>query len=145
MGRLPKDTEDNGLSKAFLALAKRAAYQSLEDFYKTLEEHDVTLRESVQRICIVPKRMENSGLISLYEESWYLRGARQLLIVLNQSGCGLSIEKGKGSDVYNKAILDELLHNRESLAKFLQGASWRYYGHESDKKGKLVKVKIKFE
>lgn len=100
---------------------------------------------SVRRICIAPKRMENSGLISLYEESWYLRGARQLLIVLNQMGCGLSIERGKGSEVYNKAILDELLHNRESLVKFLQGASWRYYGHESDKKGKLVKVKIKFE
>ncbi len=38
MERLPKDTEDNGLSKAFLALAKRAAYQSLEDFYITLED-----------------------------------------------------------------------------------------------------------
>ena len=145
MERLPKDTEDNGLSKAFLALAKRAAYQTLEDFHKTLEEHDSTLRESVQRICIVPKRMENSGLTSLYEESWYLRGARQLLIVLNQMGCGLSIEQGKGSNVYNKAFFDELLHNRESLVKFLQGASWRYYGHENNKKGKLINVKIKFE
>lgn len=145
METLPKDTEDNGLSKAFLALTKRAAYHTLEDIYKTLEGYGVTPCGSEQRICTAPRRMENSGLISLYEESWYLRGARQLLIVLNQMGCGLSIEKGKGSDVYNKAILDELLQNRESLVKFLQGASWRYHGHESDKKGKLVKVKIKFE
>lgn len=57
MERPPKDTEDNGFSKAFLALAKRAAYQSLEDFYKTLEEHDATLCESVQRICTAQRRL----------------------------------------------------------------------------------------
>lgn len=54
MERPPKDTEGNGFSKAFLAFAKRAAYQTLEDIYKTLEEYGVTPCESEQRICIAP-------------------------------------------------------------------------------------------
>lgn len=50
MERPPKDTEDNGFSKAFLALTKRAAYQTLENVYKTLEECDVAPCESEDKI-----------------------------------------------------------------------------------------------
>ena len=86
--------------------------------------------------------------INLHEESFYLQGARDLLLRLQEmNAIPQFISKkdcAKGFQVYNKATIDEILYNRESLVKFLQGTGWRYYNHQSDKKGKLVSVKVEF-
>ena len=83
-------------------------------------------------------------MISLHEESFYLQGARDLLLRIEQMGCKVVFELGKDTKVYNEAVFKEILYNHESLVKFLQGTGWRYYDHQKDKKGKLVSVKIEF-
>ena len=83
-------------------------------------------------------------MISLHEESFYLQGARDLLLRIEQMGCKVVFELDKDAKVYNEAVFKEILYNRESLVKFLQGTGWRYYDHQSNKKGKLVSVKVEF-
>lgn len=53
--------------------------------------------------------------------------------------------KEKDGGVYNKSVFREILTERESLRKFLEGGGWRYSDHEKNKKGKLIKVKTIFE
>ena len=84
-------------------------------------------------------------MISLHQESIYLQGARALLLAIENQGGQIAIEKGKEGAIYNKAIFEELLHNREFLLHFLEQGSWQYHDHERDKKNKLVKVKVKFD
>ena len=82
--------------------------------------------------------------ISLHEESFYLQGARDLLLRLLEQGGGITYNQGKDDKIYSDAVFKEILHNRESLVKFLQGTGWRYYDHRRDKKNKLVGVKVEF-
>ena len=81
---------------------------------------------------------------NLHLESFYLQGARDLLLRLLEQGGGITYNQGKYDKIYSNAVFKEILYNRESLVKFLQGSGWRYYDHQSDKKGKLVSVKVKF-
>lgn len=85
-----------------------------------------------------------NGFASLHEESLFLRGVRSLLLRIQEQGGIITYNQGKDSKVYDKAVFDEILHNRESLVKFLLGEGWRYYDHQRDKKNKLVSVKVKF-
>lgn len=82
-------------------------------------------------------------------ESFYLQGARDLLLRLQEMNAipqFIGKKDGeKGLQVYNKATFDEILYNRESLVKFLQGTGWRYCEHQKDRKGKLVSVKVEFD
>lgn len=85
--------------------------------------------------------------VNLHLESIYLQGARDLLLRLQDMNAipqFMDRHSTKDCKVYNKATFDEILYNRESLAKFLQGTGWRYYDHQKDKKEKLVSVKIEF-
>lgn len=82
--------------------------------------------------------------ISLHKESFYLQGAKDLLLRLQEMNVYPQFVDTKDSKVYNKAVFDEILYNRESLVKFLQGTGWRYCDHQRDKKGRLVSVKIEF-
>lgn len=84
------------------------------------------------------------GLISLHEEAFYLQGARAMLLAIEHYGGRIAMTGGKEGAVYDKAVFDELLHNREFLLHFLEQGSWNYYDHQRDKKGKLTSVKIKF-
>ena len=81
---------------------------------------------------------------NLHLESFYLQGARDLLLRLLEQGGGITYNHGKDDKIYSDAVFKEILYNRESLVKFLQGSGWRYYDHQSDKKGKLASVKVKF-
>ena len=85
---------------------------------------------------------------NLHLESFYLQGARDLLLRLQEMNAIpqviTKIDCAKDCQVYNKATFNEILYNRESLVKFLQGTGLRYYDHQRDKKGKLVSVKVKF-
>ena len=81
---------------------------------------------------------------NLYLESIYLQGARDLLLKIEEQGGMIAYNQGKEDRVYSKAVFDEILYNRESLVKFLQGCGWRYYDHQHNKKGKLISVKVKF-
>lgn len=85
-----------------------------------------------------------NGVINLHEESLYLQGARSLLLRIQEQSGSITYNQGNVSIVYDKAVFDEILYNRESLVKFLQGTGWRYYDHQRDKKGKLVSVKVEF-
>ena len=85
-----------------------------------------------------------NGFINLHEESLYLKGARALLLRMLEYEDMIACKHNKESIVYTKAVIDEILHNRESLVKFLEGSGWRYYDHQCDKKNKLVSVKVKF-
>lgn len=52
----------------------------------------------------------------------------------------------KDSAVYDKAILDFLLSDRQNVKRYLEGANTiLFYDHVKDKKGKLVSVKAKFK
>ena len=81
---------------------------------------------------------------SLHLESIYLQGARDLLLKIESQGGMIAYNQGKEDRIYSKAVFDEILYNRESLVKFLQGYGWIYYDHEHNKKGKLISVKVKF-
>ena len=81
---------------------------------------------------------------NLHLESFYLKGARDLLLRMLEYEDMIACKHNKESIVYTQAVIDEILHNRESLVKFLEGAGWRYYNHQNDKKGKLVSVKVEF-
>lgn len=83
-------------------------------------------------------------MINLHKESIYLQGARDLLLRLEQGGATITYKQGKDSAIYDKAVFKEILEDRESLVKFLQGNGWRYYDHQKDKKNKLVSVKVEF-
>lgn len=82
--------------------------------------------------------------INLHLESLYLQGARDLLLRLEQQQATITWHHGKDSNVYDKAVVDKILHDRDSLVKFLQGSGWRYYDHQKNKKGKLTSLKIEF-
>ena len=85
-----------------------------------------------------------NGFINLHEESFYLQGARDLLLRLLEQGGGITYNLGKDDKIYSDAVFKAILYNRESLVKFLQGEGWRYYDHQNNKKGKLASVKVKF-
>lgn len=92
--------------------------------------------------------LSKHGFTNLHEESIYLKGARDLLLKLQEMNAIPQFisksDRANGYQVYNKATLDEILYNRESLVKFLQGTGWRYYDHQSNKKGELISVKVEF-
>jgi hypothetical protein len=86
-------------------------------------------------------------MISLYEESLYLQGARDLLLRLDEMKALPQFHTSRDTkqpDVYNRAVMREILHNMESLVRFLQGDGWRYCDHQTDKKGRLIDVKVVF-
>ena len=86
-----------------------------------------------------------SNFLNVHEESIYLQGARDLLLRLESSGGSITWHQRKDDKLYSDAVFREILYNRESLVKFLQGSGWRYYDHQRDKKNKLVSVKVKFD
>jgi hypothetical protein len=86
-------------------------------------------------------------MTSLHEESLYLQGARAVLLRLDEMNALPQFHTSKDTkqpDVYNRAVMREILHNRDSLVKFLQGGGWRYSDHQKDKKGRLIGVKVVF-
>lgn len=84
------------------------------------------------------------NITNLHIESIYLQGARALLLAIENQGGLIAMHKGREGEIYDKAVFEELLHNREFLLHFLEQGSWEYYGHERNKKNKLVNVKVKF-
>lgn len=86
-------------------------------------------------------------MISLYEENLYLQGAMAVLLRLKGMNALPQFHtpwNTKQSEVYNRAVMCEILHNRDSLVKFLHGGSWRYRDHQTDKDGRLTSVRVVF-
>ena len=77
-----------------------------------------------------------SSFISLYEESLYLRGARDLMLRI-QGYCDWA-GNVKGKDIYNHAIENFLLSDRENMRRYLEGEVLYFYDHESNNKNKLI-------
>lgn len=86
-------------------------------------------------------------LINLHDESLYLNGARDMLMILleraemNFTGT----PRPPGYKLYDKAATDFLLQDREHLRRFLEGEHLRFFGHERDPRGKLIRVQVCFE
>lgn len=90
-----------------------------------------------------------SGFTNLTQESLYLSGARDMLLCLSlhaKISFGANSMGAKDGAVYDKAILDFLLSDRQNVKRYLEGVdSILFYDHVNDKKGKLVSVKAKFK
>lgn len=96
-------------------------------------------------------------MINLHEESLYISGAIDMFLRLMEHGkidfCCFNIDRSAGKvkeekgsrEVYNKCIKDFLLSDRDNIRRFLQGDTLEYFGHERDKCGKFIKVKVKFK
>lgn len=83
--------------------------------------------------------------------SWYMKGARDMLLRLREYKiCDDPKPKGwlkdKDEKIYNKAILDLILYNQDATDRFLMHGydDIRFTDHERDKKGKLVKCRAYF-
>lgn len=86
-------------------------------------------------------------MISLYEENLYLQGAMDLLLRLKEMNALPQFHtpwNTKQSEVYNRAVMREIMYNRDSLIKFLQGGTWIYRDHQKDKDGRLTSVRVVF-
>lgn len=82
---------------------------------------------------------------NLHRESLWLTGARDFLLRLEQIGVSMNFGGiGKEHTIYRDAVTKALMENRDNLLKFMQGASWQYYDHQRNAKGKLISVKVKF-
>lgn len=86
-----------------------------------------------------------NSFISLHEESLYLQGARDLMLRMQGYFDWFKYDKVKYKDVYNHAIENFLLSDRENMRRYLEGEMLHFYDHEHDKKNKLIKVKVMFE
>ena len=90
-----------------------------------------------------------SGFTNLTQESLYLSGARDMLLCLSlyaKISFGASSMGAKDSAVYDKAILDFLLSDKQNVKRYLEGVDdILFYDHVNDKKGKPVSVKAKFK
>lgn len=80
-----------------------------------------------------------------YETSFKLFGARQVLMHLHDAGTLKLDAPTKDAKVYNEAAFQMLLHDDDALLRWLAlpTIDWEYYGHEKDKKGKLVRCKAR--
>lgn len=84
------------------------------------------------------------SMINLHTESIRMQGAKCLLLAIAHQGGRIAMTGGKDGAIYDKAIFNELLHNREFLLHFMKQGSWQYYDHQRNKKGQLISVKINF-
>lgn len=82
--------------------------------------------------------------------SWYIRGARMMLLrmrdrYLTNEPRPKGFIKDKDDKVLTKAIIDFLLSNKLNIERFLDdGYEIRFTDHEYDKKGKLIKCRAYF-
>ena len=87
------------------------------------------------------------GITNLVVESYYLQGARNMLLKLLDNYKIVPKDKTyKDDTIYTKAELDLIVSDKCETRNFL--AYGRngicYYNHEMDKKGKLTKVKARY-
>ena len=99
----------------------------------------------------IVKQAEAKALRNLRIWSWYMRGARMMLLrlrehLLTDEPHPNGAKKVTADDkVINKAILDLILSSKENIDRFLmEQYDIRLTDHEKDKKGKLVKCRAYF-
>ena len=85
----------------------------------------------------------NNVFENLYEWSWKMQGAREMLLAIIDSvnkskGRFLLDSDGKDSKVYHDAIVRLILDNLDNTQKFLMKNPIGYRNHVRDKKGKLI-------
>lgn len=88
---------------------------------------------------------EEKELLRLKVWSWYIRGARDMILRLREhllldESHPECLKVTKDDKIINKAVIDMLLQDKRNIDFFLSGAyEIRLKDHEKDKKGKLVK------
>ena len=75
--------------------------------------------------------------IRLHDCALLRQGARQVLMKLHDDGL-LCLENDKNK-AYTEAVYVLLMSDENALFDWLAGLHLEYYGHEHDKKGKVVK------
>lgn len=100
---------------------------------------------------ILTKSAEAKALRNLHIWSWYMQGARMMLLRLRDHFLCEEPHPGDArkvtaeDKVMNKAILDLILSSKENVDRFLmEQYEIRLTDHERDKKGKLTKCRAYF-
>lgn len=83
---------------------------------------------------------------NLYEWSWKMQGAREMLefLLSSRSCCKCQLETGKDAKVYHEAIARLVLKSLDNTARFLAGHGIGYFNWQHDKKGRLVRCDAYF-
>ena len=83
--------------------------------------------------------------------SWYIRGARDMILRLREHllceepHAGDTKKVSREDKIVNKAILDMIMYNKDNIDRFLMGQyEICLTDHEKDKKGRLVKCRAYF-
>lgn len=82
----------------------------------------------------------------LYPWAYVMQGARKMLhYLVDNERLNLTphISKNQGRDVYHKAIYDWLMEDLENISDFMSGIPLRFYNHQKNSKGKLIKCSVK--
>lgn len=77
--------------------------------------------------------------VNLYEESFYLQGARMMFQRIREAYYISNGLRGKEEKVYVDAELDLIGRSVDDVREFLTGRKIAYRDWKRDKKGKLVK------
>lgn len=93
------------------------------------------------------KNKQDIACTNLHIQSYYLQGARQVLMTLHDLGKLILDDcNGKDAKIYNDAAYELLMSDEMMLLEWLGGpnsARWYYCDHEKNNKGKLIKCKAK--
>lgn len=86
---------------------------------------------------------------NLYEWSWKMQGAREMLETIiasvNESKGRFCLDSaGKDSKVYHEAIVRLILSSFDNTQKFIMRRKIGYMNHQHDKKGKLISCEAYF-
>ena len=97
------------------------------------------------------KSAEFEALRHLHIWSWYMKGAREMLLRLREyflTDEPHTRREGKVTAedrVMNRALLDLILSSKQNVERFLlEEYEMRFTDHERDKKGRLVKCRAYF-
>lgn len=79
-------------------------------------------------------------MINLHDESLYLQGARQMLLLLKDRFKIMAKDSLKDHEVYARAEVDFILSSMDNAREWLYsyGSTGYYYNFKKDKKGKLL-------
>lgn len=90
----------------------------------------------------------SKGFKPLIPWATIMHGARQMLNCLqdrHELDLAPGIHKSKGKDIYHKAIFDWLLEDLNHIEEYLAGTPLKFYNHQKDSKGKLIKCSVKID
>lgn len=97
------------------------------------------------------REAEHVHFLKLMPWSWYIRGARDMLLRLREHHLceephpNLQFKPKAEDKIYNKAFLDLIMESKDNVDRFLlEDYILRYTDFGRDKKGRLIKCRAYF-